>query len=76
MKMDISSQGDKMKEDVKARLIGERAELHERLEKLRGFIDTPEFYSLDAENRFLLCQQEEAMEQYENILTRRISIDS
>jgi hypothetical protein len=64
-----------MKDDVKARLTKERTELRERLEKLKGFIDTPEFYSLDAENRFLLCQQEEAMEQYEKILARRIFIN-
>jgi hypothetical protein len=64
-----------MKDDVKARLTKERTELRERLEKLKGFIDTPEFYSLDAENRFLLCQQEVAMEQYEKILARRIFIN-
>jgi hypothetical protein len=64
-----------MKDDVKARLINERTELRERMEKLRKFIDTPEFDSLDMENRFLLCQQEMVMEQYEKILTRRIFIN-
>jgi hypothetical protein len=68
-----------MKEDVKAQLINlinERTELCERMEKLRRFIGTTEFGSLDAENRFLIYQQEVAMEQYENMLTRRISINS
>lgn len=65
-----------MKEEVKARLIAERTELRERLEKLKTFIASPGFDPLDMENRFLLCQQELAMEQYEKILTRRIFINN
>jgi hypothetical protein len=65
-------QGNKMEEDVKARLLNERTELRERLEKLRSFIDTKEFDSLDRENKSLLCKQELVMEQYEKILSRRI----
>lgn len=59
----------------KDRLIAERTELRDRLDKLKGFIASTGFDPLDMENRFLLCQQELAMETYEKILTRRIHIN-
>lgn len=63
------------KETWKDRLIAERTELRDRLDKLKGFIASTGFDSLDMENRFLLCRQELAMETYEKILTRRIFIN-
>lgn len=65
-----------MNQETKARLIQERTELRDRLNKLSGFIASTGFDPLDMENRFLLCQQELAMQTYEKILTRRILINN
>lgn len=59
----------------KDRMIAERTELRDRLNKLKNFIASTGFDPLDQENRFLLCQQELSMMQYEAILTRRIFIN-
>ncbi len=64
-----------MNQETKARLIQERTELRDRLNKLKDFIASSGFDPLDQENRFLLCQQELAMTQLEAILTRRIFIN-
>jgi hypothetical protein len=61
-----------MEENMKNQLINERTELRKRLEKLKRFIETNEFDSLSSENQSLLCKQEQVMEQYEKILSRRI----
>jgi cell shape-determining protein MreC len=67
-------QGDKM--EMKNRLLKERTELRERLDKLKSFLDTQEFDSLDRENKSLLCKQELILEQYEKILSRRIVLNT
>ena len=61
--------------DWKDRLIQERTELRDRLNALGNFIASTGFNPLNQENRFLLCQQELAMRQYEAILTRRLAIN-
>ena len=56
------------------RVIAERAELHEKLDKLNEFIRSPTFNETvpDMNDRRLLLQQREAMEEYEDILAARI----
>jgi hypothetical protein len=61
-----------MEENMKNQLINERTELRKRLDKLKSFIDSKEFDSLDRENQSLLCKQEQIMKQYEKILSHRI----
>lgn len=59
------------KEQLK-RLETEREELTERMEKLSAFIGTAPFNALDMADRQLLTQQKSVMQDYYNILTRRL----
>ena len=54
------------------RVVAEKAELDERLTKLRGFIQSPLFAGLPKAERDLLMEQEEYMHAYSEVLDRRI----
>jgi hypothetical protein len=54
------------------RVVAERDELKARRERLRAFIEGPEFSSLDRVDRGLLKLQHSAMSGYEDILTQRV----
>lgn len=58
------------------RLIIERDELNERLNKLRQFIESPNFVEIVTDDylRLLLSKQESRMHEYLEILNERISI--
>lgn len=58
------------------RLIIERDELNERLNKLRQFIESPNFVEIvtDEYQRFLLFKQESKMHEYLEILNERIKL--
>lgn len=50
----------------------EQSELKERLIKLISFLNSEEYYSLDAQEKSLLTSQRTGMEVYLNSLTQRI----
>ena len=54
------------------RVVAERDELKSRRERLRAFIEGPEFFLLDRVDRGLLKLQHSAMSGYEDILTQRV----
>jgi hypothetical protein len=54
------------------RVVAERDALKARRERLRAFIEGPEFSSLDSVDRGLLKLQHSAMSGYEDILTQRV----
>jgi hypothetical protein len=54
------------------RVVAERDELRARRERLRTFIESPKFSSLDRVDRGLLKLQHSAMSGYEDILTQRV----
>ena len=57
------------------RLIDERTELAERIEKLKMFITTsPGYKGLTYEHQTLLEDQLEAMETYESVLIQRLTL--
>lgn len=58
------------------RLIIERDELNERLNKLRQFIESPKFVEIvtDEYQRLLLSKQESRMHEYLEILNERIKL--
>jgi len=62
-----------MTNDYRDRVRAERAELHERLEKLTAFIDTDAYRALPLVERHDLSAQYTAMSAYRNTLDRRIS---
>jgi hypothetical protein len=55
-----------------SKLKQEQSELKERLHKLVDFINSEEYYSLDAQEKSLLASQRAGMEIYLNSLTQRI----
>lgn len=55
------------------RVIAERKELLDKLDKLKQFMSKDDFQKLEADERFLLMLQSEAMEKYANVLYMRIS---
>jgi hypothetical protein len=58
--------------DFRQRVRNEKAELEERLDKLRGFIASDRFVSLGSEERERLNRQASVMVQYKIILEERI----
>lgn len=58
------------------RMIAEHRELNERIFKLKEFIKSEKFDTLNSENQSLLYAQLHAMETYCIILTRRIKINT
>lgn len=54
------------------RLIIEKKELDEKLEKLTAFFDTDTYKKLNEFDQDLLCSQEECMADYSQILEQRI----
>ena len=59
-------------EDFKARLETEKAELNEKMQKLRDFISSEAFTKIDAVQMTLLNVQIKAMETYSQCLLERI----
>lgn len=55
------------------RLINERIELAERKNKLKHFVDSDKFYSIDKTQQSLLKIQLNAMETYHEVLMQRIN---
>ncbi|MDR1883081.1 MAG: hypothetical protein LBR26_09935 [Prevotella sp.] len=62
----------KTQEDFKTRLVNERAELNEKIGKLKAFINTGKFFDLSENNRNLLWKQRAVMEIYEETLAARM----
>lgn len=56
------------------RVVDEKAELDIKITALNKFIPTQNFSSLDSDNRTLLVAQLNAMLEYSDILTDRISL--
>lgn len=54
------------------RVIGEKAQLDDRLAKLSAFIKTPAFKDLNAKSQELLITQAGAMGEYSDILKQRL----
>lgn len=61
-------------EDFKKRLLIEKEELDDKRIKLRSFLQTDNFNSLDDKNRNLLIKQFKVMTEYSNILKKRIDL--
>ena len=61
-------------EDFKKRLLIEKEELDDKRIKLRSFLQTDNFNSLDDKNRNLLIKQFKIMTEYSNILKKRIGL--
>ena len=59
-------------EDWKERLIEEKDQLTDRINKLQRFVLTDKFDSLPYADKELLMQQLEAMDNYAYILTQRV----
>lgn len=55
------------------RVVNEKAELDEKLDKLEAFFITPLFIGIDFEERYRLQRQAEVMTEYSIILGERIS---
>lgn len=58
------------------RMIVEKKELAEKLQKLEEFIGSDKFPSLNKFQKYLLEKQKDAMEKYLDILTTRITSDT
>lgn len=56
------------------RVVEEKADLDERLSKLRAFISHPDFFEhmTDEDKRVRLVRQEQALKMYSNILCKKI----
>lgn len=55
------------------RVLEERAIVEVRLKRLKDFMTTATFFSLDDEDRELLTEQVQAMEAYATVLRKRIA---
>lgn len=62
--------------DFVTRIQKEKAELVTKIMKLENFINSAKFYELDEENRFLLRLQLRTMQNYDDILLKRITVNS
>lgn len=60
--------------EIRKRVVEEYSELNHRLGKLKSFIGTVPFIALPVEQRALLEEQAKVMEQYRQILNRRLII--
>ena len=60
--------------EFKIRLIKERDELDDKINKLHDFLFSQNFYVLDKEQKILLHEQYKVMRQYLNILNCRIDL--
>jgi hypothetical protein len=56
-----------------ARVLNEKLDLDEKLNKLADFLQTPMFASLDVAERNRLILQRHAMELYSGILSQRVA---
>lgn len=56
------------------RVIGEKAELDERLQKLTAFLASPAGREVDDDERYLLLRQASFMGNYSDTLGRRIAL--
>lgn len=55
------------------RVFDEKAEIDNRLQKLKDFISSPTYLTMDKEDKVLLLDQEMAMEDYSHILGKRFN---
>ncbi len=63
-----------MQEDFKTRLKDEHAQLEEKFNKLKSFVESSKFYELDRHSRSLLSIQLMAMKTYLTCLDERIEL--
>lgn len=61
-------------QDWQKRVIEERSDLSDRLDRLGNYIDSDKFKSIDAHNRHLLEAQWKSMSDYLVILDKRIGL--
>jgi hypothetical protein len=59
-------------QEFQKRVVEEKTQLDERLEKLKIFLKTPTFKSLTSIERVRLTRQSEVMQEYSTILGQRI----
>ena len=60
--------------DFISRLIAERNELSERLDKLKAFLTTESFMKIDKQQQVLLWSQSGLMQGYLNTLNKRLEL--
>lgn len=60
--------------DFKSRLLTEKTELDEKIEKLSSFVQGEAIKSIDPRQQELLTKQLPTMQQYSEILNERISL--
>ncbi|NBQ54844.1 MAG: hypothetical protein EBU49_14860 [Proteobacteria bacterium] len=65
--------GPSMK-DYQAKTLDEKIELDDKIQKLRRFTESVLFFDLSLEESSLLNRQLQTMEQYSDILTKRIEV--
>ncbi len=65
-----------MKKETFERLVQERAELSEKFEKLRSFVESDDIRGIDPLNRDLLLTQANVMQSYLGVLSIRIGLNS
>lgn len=63
-------------QEYQQRVVEEKRELDEKLEKLDSYLAEDTFLELDEPNRDLLLDQREYMDQYSRILAHRIMLFS
>ncbi|MGL5280360.1 MAG: crAss001_48 related protein [Plesiomonas shigelloides] len=61
-------------QDWQKRVVEERSDLSDKLDKLGNYIDSDKFKDIDARNRHLLEAQWKAMSEYLVILDKRINL--
>ena len=60
--------------DYQAKTLDEKIELDDKIQKLRRFTESVLFFDLSLEESSLLNRQLQTMEQYSDILTKRIEV--
>lgn len=60
--------------DFKDRLLTEKSELDEKIEKLSTFVNSEKIDTIDPKQKQLLNQQLPAMQSYSDILAQRIGL--
>jgi hypothetical protein len=60
--------------DFKTRVIEEKAQLDEKIEKLKAFQNSDRIDSVSTDHQFLLSMQVLAMQQYTHILDMRLQL--
>lgn len=60
--------------ELKKKLTSEYRDMVHRVNRLTDFISSPDYDSLDRENRLLLFQQYQAMSTYRDVLQKRLEL--